>query len=166
MDTKTITNKIEICNEFNKFFTNIGSKLAAKINTENKECYQNCLKNRILTSFAFDLVDESIVTKHISMLRTKNSYGHDGISMKLLKFLLPAVIKPLTIVINQSLATGIFPEKLKIAKVMPFYKKDDIILMDNYRPVSLLPSISKVFEKVVFTQLYEYFDKHNLFFSS
>ena len=66
------------------------------------------------TSFAFDLVDESIVIKHISTLRTKNSYGHDRISMKLLKFLLPAVIKPLTLVINQSLATGIFPEKLKI----------------------------------------------------
>ena len=86
--------------------------------------------------------------------------------MKLQKFLLPAVIKPLTIVINQSLATGIFPEKLKIAKVMPFYKNDDITLMDNYRPVSLFTSISKVFEKVVFTQLYEFFDKHNLFFSS
>ena len=83
-----------------------------------------------------------------------------------MKFLLPAVIKPLTIVINQSLATGIFPEKLKIAKVMPFYKKDDITLMDIYRPVSLLTSTSKVFEKVVFTLLYEYFDKHNLFYSS
>ena len=57
------------------------------------------------------------------MLRTKKSYGHDGISMRLLKFLLPAVIKPLTIKINQSLATGIFPDKLKIAKVMPFLKK-------------------------------------------
>ena len=166
VDTKTITNKIEICNEFNKFFTNIGPKLAGKINTENKECHQIYFKKRILTSFAFGLVDGSIVTKHIAMLRTKNSYGHDGISMKLLKFLLPSVIKPLTIVINQSLATGIFPEKLKIAKVMPFYKKDDITLMDNYRPVSLLTSISKVFEKVVFTQLYEYFDKQNLFSSS
>ena len=71
VDAKTITNKIEICNEFNKFFTNIGPKLAGKINTENKECYQNYFKNRILTSFAFDFVDESIVTKHISTLCTK-----------------------------------------------------------------------------------------------
>ena len=100
------------------------------------------------------------------MLRTKKSYGHDGISMRLLKFLLPAVIKPLTILINKSLATGIFPDKLKIAKVMPFFKKDDITLIDNYRPVSLLTSTSKVFEKVVFTQLYEYFDKNNLLYSS
>ena len=142
MDAKIIIDKIKICNEFNKFFTNIGPKLADKINTENKKCFKNYL-NRILTSFAFDLVDESIITKHISTLRTKNSYDHDGISMKLLNSLLPAVIKPLTLVINQSLATGIFPEKWKIAKVMPFYKKDDITLMDNYRPVSLLTSTSK-----------------------
>ena len=110
MDAKIITNKIEICNEFNKFFTNIGPKLADKINTE-KKCFENYLKNRILTSFAFDLVDESIVINHTSTLRTKNSYGHDGISMKLLKFLLPAVIKPLTLVTNRFLATGIFLEK-------------------------------------------------------
>ena len=88
MDAKIITNKIEICNEFNKFFTNIGPKLDDKINTENKNFVENYLKNRILTSFAFDLVDESIVIKHISTLQTKNSYGYDGISMKLFKFLL------------------------------------------------------------------------------
>ena len=92
VDAKIITDKIEICNEFNKFSLTF-DKLADKINTENKKCFQNYLKNRILTSFVFDLVDESILTKHISTLRTKNSYGHDGISMKLLKFLLPAVIK-------------------------------------------------------------------------
>ena len=75
VDAKIITDKVEICNEFNKFFTNIGPKLADKINIENKKCFENYLKNRILTSFAFDLVDESIVIKHISILRTKISYG-------------------------------------------------------------------------------------------
>ena len=76
------------------------------------------------------------------------------------------MIKPLTLIINQSLVTGIFPEKLKIAKVSPFFKKDVITIMDNYRPVSLLTATSKVFEKVVFTQLYEYFDKNYLFYSN
>ena len=52
-------------------------------------------------------------------------------------------------IINQSLLTGIFPEKLKIAKVSPFFKKDDITIMDNYRPVSLLTATSKVFEKLL-----------------
>ena len=76
------------------------------------------------------------------------------------------MIKPLTLIINQSLLTGIFPEKLKIAKVSPFFKKDDITIMDNYRPVSLLTATSKVFEKVAYIQLYDHFNKNNLFYRS
>ena len=53
-------------------------------------------------------------------------------------------------IINQSLLTGIFPEKLKIAKVIPLYKKEDRLIMGNYRPISHLPAISKLFEKVVY----------------
>ncbi len=52
--------------------------------------------------------------------------------------------------------TGIFPDKLKIAKVLPLFKKDDENLFTNYRPISLLPTISKVFEKVIFKQLHQY----------
>ena len=85
---------------------------------------------------------------------------------KLLKILVPTIIKPLTLIINQSLATGIFPDNLKIAKVVPLYKKDDKLLMDNYRPVSLLASISKIFEKVVHKQLSSYFKDNKLFYKS
>ena len=61
--------------------------------------------------------------------------------------------------------TGIFPDNLKIAKVLPLFKKGNTYLFDNYRPISLLPCISKVLEKVVYNQLYEYFDRHKLFIS-
>ena len=67
------------------------------------------------------------------------------------------------ILINQSLRTGIFPDALKIAKVIPLFKKEDQHVFDNYRPISLLPCISKIFEKVVYTQLFDYFDKNKLF---
>ena len=86
-------------------------------------------------------------------LKNKTSSGHDGISIRLLKYLSPALLKPLTLIINQSLITGLFPEKLKIAKVQPLFKKGDEEQIENYRPISLLTSISKVFEKVVFLQL-------------
>ena len=109
-------------------------------------------------------MNQDDVTKLVSTLATKNSSGHDGISLKLLKFLSPVLIKPLTLIINQSLITGIFPTKLKIAKVLPYFKKDDIMLMDNYRPISLLTSTSKVFEKVLVTQLFDYFQKNSLFY--
>ena len=78
----------------------------------------------------------------------------------------PSILKPLTLIINQSLFTGIFPEKLKIAKVIPLHKKEDKSIMDNYRPVSLLTSISKIFEKVAHKQLTEYFTHNKLFYKS
>ena len=69
----------------------------------------------------------------------------------------------LTHIVNQSLVTGIFPDKLKLAKVLPLFKKGEHTCMDNYRPISLLTSISKIFEKVVCKQLYDYFSINNLF---
>ena len=72
----------------------------------------------------------------------------------------------MTLNINQSLTTGIFPHKLKIAKIIPIYKKDKIDVLDNYRPISLLPSISKIFEKVIYTQVYAYFQNKKLFYDS
>ncbi len=68
-----------------------------------------------------------------------------------------ALVKPITTIINQMLINGIFPEKFKIA----LYKKDDETLFNNYRPISLLPAISKIFEKVIFKQLYQFFTDKN-----
>ena len=68
--------------------------------------------------------------------------------------------------INQTLFTGKFPDQLKIAKVIPCFKKGDTFSCDNYRPISLLPSFSKIFEKVIFHQVLEYFTSNNLFYKS
>ena len=87
-------------------------------------------------------------------------------STKLLQQIKEPIIESLTITINQSLSTGIFPEKLKVAKVIPIFKKDDPLLIENYRPISILPSISKIFEKVICNQLNDYFDVNKLFHSS
>ena len=65
--------------------------------------------------------------------------------------------------INQSLCKGIFPDKLKQAKVIPIYKKSDNHVFDNHRPISLLSTVSKIFEKVAFIQVYDYFSAHQLF---
>ena len=67
---------------------------------------------------------------------------------------------------NQSLCTGIFPNKFKIAKVIPLYKKDDNKSFGNYRPISLLSSISKVFESSAFNQLCDYFTSNGLLYES
>ena len=72
------------------------------------------------------------------------------------------MIKPLTLIINQSLETGIFPDAFKTSKVTPIYKNGEKTKLNNYRPISILPTISKVFEWVIHIQLYDYFCKNNL----
>ena len=122
------------------------------------------LNKQINSTFTFKNIDEIIVKKTINNLPTKNSCGYDDVSSKLLKVIAPVIIKPLTLLINQVLNTGLFPDKLKIAKVIPIYKKGDPQLFENYRPISLLPTISKVLEKIIHKQLSSYFDEYGLFF--
>ena len=84
-------------------------------------------------------------------MQLKISCGYDGISSRLLKLVKPVVIKSLTLIINQIL--GIFPDKLKIAKVISIFKKGDHTQVSNYRLISLLPVTSKVVETIIYTQL-------------
>ena len=87
-------------------------------------------------------------------------------SNKILKIISDEIAEPLTIIINQSFKTGLFPNNLKIAKVVPIYKKGEVHLLDNYRPISILPSVSKVVERVMHNQLHEYFSNENIYYSS
>ena len=158
-------NKI-IAEKFNNFFHNAGPTLAAPLRSNVSRTHKSYLNENILTSFQFNLADEDHIGKIMKSLKNKTSSGHYGISVKLLIFLSPALVKPLSLIINQSLITGIFPEKLKRPKVLPLFKKGDETLIKNYCPVSLLTSISKVFEKVVFIQLSKYFQDNGLFYES
>ena len=156
IDGTYILNKQEIVNKFNEYFVGIGPKLANNIPNINNKSYADFLRPQIDSVFHFELLTDDDVTKLINSLRSKSSYGYDGISTKFLKEIAPPLISPLRLVINQSLITGIFPKKLKIAKVCPFFKKGDDKLLDNYRPISLLTAISKLFEKAAFNQFYSY----------
>ena len=72
------------------------------------------------------------------------------------------MVKPLTLLINQTLITGVFPSKLKISRIKPLFKNGDAAVISNYRPISLLPSLSKIYEKVKFLQVLEYFNCYSL----
>ena len=102
----------------------------------------------------------------IYKLPSTTSSGVDGISTNLLKGIQYLIGKPLTLIINQCLETGIFPSKLKIAKVIPILKRGDETIFDNYRPISILPSISKVFQRIICNQIHNYFHVNDLYFCS
>ncbi len=154
-----ITDTLDIANKLNTFFffTNIGPSLSKKINMAQNETYKNYLLHKNTTKLKFHIINEDVVSNIIDKLNPKNSFRFDGISTNLIKNTKTLLIEPLPIIINQMITNGIFPDKLKISKVFPIYKKDDRKLFTNYRPISLLPSISKIFEKVIFNQTYKYF---------
>ena len=154
-----------IANKFNDFFANIGSKLTQNLGKSDAENFRNYLSNPPLINFTFELVSEDDIMELINNLPSKPSCGHDGISNKLLKACKQEICKPLTLIVNQMLSTGIFPDYLKTAKVIPLFKKGKKELFDNYRPISLLPSLSKIFEKVISNQIHMHFESNNLFYT-
>ena len=159
-----VRDKSEIVNKFNDFFTNIGSNLASNIKYKGTREHTYYLNKIVDRNFTFSYVEEDIIKRTIINLPNKSSCGYDGLSTKLLKILEPALTKSLTLLINQVLTTGIFPDKLKIAKVIPVYKKGEKTVFSNYRPISLLPAISKILEKNIFEQLSSYLRDSRLLF--
>ena len=158
-----ITNTLDIANTLNNFFTSIGRNLAQNINYTGDKNHRYYLKTNHKKILKFKESEQEIITMVINSLTNKSSVGIDGISTTLLKCIAPSIIKPLTLIINQIMKTGVFPNKMKLAKVIPIYNKDDPTQVTNYRPISLLPVLSKVVEKTIAKQLSEYFEENKLF---
>ena len=91
------------------------------------------------------------INKILKSLKTKISYGYDEIPIKILKLSAPFIISPITYICNKSLSSGVFPERLKYAIIKPIYKKGDKLLTINYRPIYLVISFSKIFEKLIYS---------------
>ena len=171
MDQKVIADHKETADNFNVFFANIGAKSSAGNNQSNcAQSYSDYLNNPTPHSFTLSTINESYILSIINKLKNINSSGNDETSNKLLKAIENELSKPLTLIIKQCLLTGIFPGLLKIAKVKPLFKRSDTAQLNNYRPISLLPIISKVFdrtnmhqtfERVIYSQLYAYFNDNN-----
>ena len=157
------TDKYNIANSFNIYFNKIGIDMASTIEHKSNVSFNSYLKPKCHTNFSFKSIDEKDIKIIIHSLKPNASSGQDEISNNLLKKIEPIITKPLTFIINQSLKTGIYPDKLKIAKITPIYKKEYKHHIENYRPISILPSISKIFEKVIYNQLYAYFVDNNYF---
>ena len=95
-------------------------------------------------------------------LNRKKPNGYDGISIAMLKLCPIEVSIPLSLIFDKCLHTGIFPFFWKKGNVQPVHKKDSRQIKTNYRPISLLPICSKIFEKIIFDQMYTFFVTSNL----
>ena len=141
----TITDKKEIVDKLNLYFVNIGSQLATSIQPTLAH-FSDYLKQTYLNSFVFFPANALEVINIVSAFQNKQSFGFDNIHVSIMKYSISYVAELMATIINCSLDTGIFPDSLKVARVCPIFKSGDKCDFQNYRPISVLPSFSKIFE--------------------
>ena len=151
-----------MANEFNNYFTSIGNELGSKFDEHNNvKCpcnsvcsnqYSNCTVNK----FRFSAISPQFVFDQIRNMQNSKSPGLDKFNVRLLKLAGPLISNCLAHICNLSLSGSKFPDEWKKAKVTPIYKSGDKTDVGNYRPISVLPIISKIIERAIHDQLYLY----------
>ena len=157
----------KIANSFGKFYSTLGSRLASEI-TEDQYKTEDYLKKipKNINSMVLVPTTQQEVQQIIDQLPAKSSSGHNDVSNVLLKSLKNSLTYPLTLIYNQSRNEGIFPDKMKLAEVIPLYKNKAMDHLVNYRPISLFMTMSKVLEKLMYKREVAFIDKHDILYRS
>ena len=138
INDKKVTEPQVIADSFNNFFCNIGESLANKFSNQNNYDYKKFLKDPASHSIFLFNTNMAEIISTVRNLKNSNSTGHDEISLKFIKLSLPILAPALVKIFNLSLTSGIYPDKLKIAKVIPIFKKGAPSSVNNYRSISTL----------------------------
>lgn len=161
-----INNPLEIANAFNSYFVNITNAYSASVNEKEALSYvegniSNQDKN--LLSFTFHTIDLIQLNNIVSQLKPSKSDKLGDTPTFIFKDFFHVLGPSLLELINTCLINGVFPEFMKLGKITPIHKKGDKQLLSNYRPISILHTMSKILEKAMYDQLYSYFEQNNLF---
>ena len=157
----TLTKDKDIADCLNNYFANVGSSFDSQFNDDDTfENYLPPANSSIL--FSFEMVDAPYLERIIRSIK-EASPGYDEIPISVFRENFQMMSEVMVRICNLSLQQGIFPNSLKRAKVIPIFKSDERSCPKNYRPISILCSFAKILEKVVYTQLEQYFICNNLF---
>ena len=151
----------ELSNAFNKYFATVGKSLHDTFVTRTKEKHSSNLYPNLMP-FAFRDVSDTEIGNILRTLPVDKATGPDNLPAKLLRPVASIVASPLTHILNRSLHSGIIPSQWKCARVTPIYKGGDKTCIENYRPISVIPILAKVMEKVVYKQLSQYLTENNI----
>ena len=156
-----------ICDEFAKHFSSVGKRYAENISSpkESENFYLRKITDSTKSIYFYPTTEHEIELL-INKLPCKTSTGHDDISNNLLKQLKGGLLMPLEMIFNKSLTEGIFPSEMKKADVIPLHKGKRVDFVTNYRPISLLLTISKLLEKLVYRRTYNFLNDHGLLYRS
>ena len=147
----------EVCTSFNEFFINIGPSLSKNVKVESTPKLPMFEK-----TIVFKKTEPKEVLEIINNLASKNSSGIDGISSIMLKKCANIVSPFLATGFNKCIEEGVFPDDSKISRIFPLFKEGDNNDFGNYRPISLLSVIAKVFERIIYLRLIDYFERFKL----
>ena len=161
---ESINTPKEIAETFNHHFASVGEKLAFDIPLSAVEPDVYVVPAE--TTFSIKSPNINAVYRKLKTLNIGKAAGLDRIPCKLLKIAAEVVAPSLTQIFDKIICTSIFPNEWKLARVTPIYKKGKKDDMDNYRPISVISVVAKIFEKLIFEQLYEYLNNNNLITAS
>ena len=156
-----ISDPKQIAETLNDFFVNKGPSLANDIPPSNYDMSYIDLPIVLNSTFHFGRVTLEEIMKILKSIPNDKATGYDMLPVKLIKSAAESIIQPLTYIINQSLMTGNVPTVWKIARVTALHKGGPNVL-NNFRPISILPVLSKILERVAFNQLYYYLNSNDL----
>ena len=145
-----------------QYFINVGAELASNIPISNN-IYPNRLQQN---SVILSPTDEVEIKNIIGNLNKSKASGYDNITVNMVKLSKNEISVLLTILINKSFESGIVPSQSKIAKVTPIFKNGDKEIISNYRPISVLPILSKIIEKVVNLRIQNFLINHHLLYAN
>ena len=155
---------------FKDFYSNLANNLVKKLptppNKYGKTAVNNYYKKLNLRgkNFSFAPVAPATILKLLKQLNPAKSAGIDNLTGKFLKEGAPVLASPITDLVNLSISLSLFPDDCKIAKLKPLYKKEAKTKPKNYRPISLLPLLSKIIERIIHNQTQEFLDKNNILY--
>lgn len=159
-NSKTLKTDKEVADGFNKFFSSIGHTMAKQC-SDQSNCIDNISNHQKQNMFLTPVTEEELL-KELHKIPSKKSSGLDGIPCSIMKEVGNFIARPLTHIFNCSFREAKVPTELKLAKIIPIFKKGDMKSPGNYRPISLLNSISKILEKLVHKRLYSYLQDFNI----
>ena len=159
-----VYNTQDVTESFNKFFCEIGENLANNFSSTQNNEFKKYLGTPAIQSMYLSSIKDYEIIEAIKNLKNSYSAGHDEFSSIFIKLSLPILVPALEKLFNLALSTGIYPDKLKIAKVIPVYKKGSPTSINNYRPISILSTINKIFEKILYSRLISYIDKFQILY--
>ena len=162
IENRVVQDPIKIAERFAQYFNSVGKEQAESILTDQLPTDPARVSSFTNRSLYLKPVSESEITAIISRLKPKISAGYDSISPKVLKQISLCLISPITKLINRCMADGYFPSPLKIARVIPIHKGKETCNVSNYRPISLLTSLSKIYESALHSRITKFLTQNNL----